>query len=238
MRSAYIPHALPRLAVRSPVRGVGEGSSPLLLRYTDRASMPAALPSVTSYLSRLPLGADSYPECMVKASLIHNAMASRPLGDDVPLPTAVRTLLAHLPPVSMWVPEVYFNILMLAILDVHFGTRDLIGYRDWVYTQNRKLFQTPLYRAVFLVVSPDRLLYGMEKRWESFRKGSMLRTRQQGPREVELHLTAPPSLYASVHVIGMSEALRAGIDAAGGKRSRVLGDLLSETEVCYRLMWE
>lgn len=200
--------------------------------------MPASLSSVQRYLSRLPQGADSYPACSVKASLIHNAMASRPLGRDVELPTAVRRLLDHLPPVSMWVPEVHFNILMLAILDVHFGTRDLVGYRDWVYTQNRKLFQTPLYRAVFLVISPDRLLYGMEKRWESFRKGSTLRYAQLGPREVELHLTAPPSLYASLHVQGMSEALRAGVDAAGGKRSRVAGELLSETEVLYRLTWD
>lgn len=200
--------------------------------------MPAALPSVTGYLSRLPRGADSYPECMVKASLIHNAMASRPIGPEVSLPSSVRKLLEHLPPVSMWVPEVHFNILMLATLDVHFGTRDLNGYRDWVYIQNRKLFQTPLYRAVFLVISPERLLYGMEKRWESFRKGSLLRVVVQGPREVELHLTAPPCLYASVHVIGMSEALRAGIDAAGGKRARAIGELRSETEVCYRLMWD
>jgi hypothetical protein len=200
--------------------------------------MPAPLPSVNSYLSRLPRGADSYPACSVKASLIHNAIASRPIDRDVALPPALRSLLDHLPPVSLWVPEVHFNILMLAVLDVHFGTRDLVGYKDWVYSQNRKLFQTPLYRAVFLVIAPSQLLYGMEKRWESFRKGSTLRYVQRAPREVELHLTAPPSLYASLHVLGMCEALRAGVDAAGGKRSRVAGELLSETEVLYRLTWD
>ncbi len=200
--------------------------------------MQGALPSVDSYLARLPLGVDSHPECQVKASLVHNAMGSLRIGPEFKLPQAVRKLLDTPPPVSVWVPEVHFNIAMLAILDAHFGPRNLSGYQEWIYEQNRKLFRTPLYRAVFLVMSPERLLHGLEKRWESFRRGSMLRQVRLAEREVELRLTSPEHLYVPLLVQGMREAVRAGIDSAGALRSQVTGEIVSPTEIVYRLTWE
>lgn len=200
--------------------------------------MSGALTSVRYYMSQLPRGAHSHPECSVKASLIHNATMSCPLGRDVELPPPVRDLVDHPPPVSIWIPEVHFNIVMLAIFDTYFARSGAGGFQEWVYSQNLKLFQTALYRALFWVMSPIHLLQGMERRWHSFRRGSELRYVSHAARDIELRLTVPPGLYVPICVMGMSAALRASIDSAGAKRSQVLGELLSPTEVVYRLTWE
>lgn len=195
------------------------------------------LPSVAAYLDLLPAGAASYPECSIKASLLRNAIESRPLGPEVPLPKELRALVEHPPPVTGWMPEVLFNALMIAIREVHFAPGDLDGFLAWVYAQNQKLLSTPLYRVLFSVVSPDRLLVGMEKRWSSFRRGTEAHIVRLGPRDVELVVRAPPNLYAVQSVQGMAAALRATITCAGAKDARVDGVLKTSTEVVYRMRW-
>lgn len=195
------------------------------------------LPSVAAYLETLPAGASSYPECSVKASLLRNAIESRPLGPEVPLPPELRALVDHPPPVTAWMPEVLFNALMLAIREVHFGPRDSEGFLTWVYEQNKKILSTPLYRILFLVVSPERLLVGMEKRWASFRRGTEAHVVRLGTHDIELHVRSPPNLYALQNVQGMAEALRAAVTCAGARRAEGQGTVKSSTEVVYRLRW-
>lgn len=200
--------------------------------------MPTDLPTVTRYLDALPRGVDSYPDCTVKASVVRNAIEAHPLGPEVPLVPALRALVDHPPPVSVWIPEVHLNAVSLAILDVHFSGTMLEAYRDAIYEQNCRLFGTALYRALFFVLSPERLFNGLQKRWGSFRRGTEARLvqRSQGAAEVRVdvpaHLTPEPSAQA------MAQALRAGLDCAGAKRTRVEGAVLTPTEVAYRARWE
>ncbi|MFT3773971.1 MAG: DUF2378 family protein [Minicystis sp.] len=195
------------------------------------------LPSVASYLEKLPGGENAYPDCCVKASVVRHALEARTLGREVPLPPALRALVDRPPPVSVWVPEVLFNALMIAIREVHFAPGDLDGFLAWVYEQNKRLLSTPLYRMLFLVVSPERLLVGMEKRWASFRRGTEASLLRFGPNDVEIQVRSPPNLYAPQSVQGMATALRATIDCAGARGATVEGSLRSSTEVVYRLRW-
>lgn len=199
--------------------------------------MSPLLPTVASYLDHLPEGEASYPDCTVKASLLRNALGARPLGPEVPLPPTVRALVAHPPPVSVWIPEVHFNAVSIAIRDVHFGGPTLDAYLAWVYDQNRRLFTTALYRALFFVLSPERLLVGMEKRWGSFRRGTEASVVERSSSAVEIRVTAPPFLYTETTVRGMAAALQSAIDCAGARRSHVEGAQLSPTEVAYRGRW-
>jgi hypothetical protein len=199
--------------------------------------MPSFSPSIAAYLDALPDGERSYPDCKVKASIVRNAVGDRMLGPDVALPPAVRALIDSPPPVSVWVPEVQFYVLMHGIRDAHFGGR-AEEHGEWVYAQNRKLFSTVLYRAIFFVVSPERLLVNMEKRWESFRVGTTLSHERIADRHLLLKVRTPPSLYSTVTVEGMQHAVRAAIDAAGAKHCTVEGALASRTEVVFRARWE
>jgi uncharacterized protein (TIGR02265 family) len=198
--------------------------------------MPPPLHSVTAYLDTLPGGVDAHPDCCVKASLVRNAMGEKVLGPEVSLPAPVRALVDHPPPVTVWIPEVHFNVMMLAVREAHFGARDS-DYLAWVYEQNKKLLSTTLYRAIFLVVSPERLLVGFQKRWASFRQGTEVSHVRRAPREVELYVRAPPFLYAPPIVRGMTAALRAAITCAGAVDADVQGEVCSSTEVLYRLRW-
>jgi hypothetical protein len=55
--------------------------------------------TIESYLDALPRAEDSYPECSVKASLVRNAVADKPILSRFTLPPVVRALVDNPPPV-------------------------------------------------------------------------------------------------------------------------------------------
>lgn len=120
----------------------------------------AAFPTVAEYLDRLPQGIASYPQCMAKASILCQALKDKPL--DVPagaLPDPLESLIRRPPPLSAWIPETCFHGVMFALQDVYFpGPRGREEFRRWTYQQASSLLQTTLYRALFFVVSPTRLI--------------------------------------------------------------------------------
>jgi hypothetical protein len=199
--------------------------------------MTRTLPLLATYLATLPGGAGAHPQCTVKASVLRDAIESRPLGPGLPLPPEIRALVDRPPAVSAWVPEVHFNAVMLIIRDAHFGG-DADRFHAWVYEQNLRLLSTPLYRALFLVLSPERLIVGMEKRWAMFRRGTTPGVIRHGAKDVELRVQAPPNLYMAPTVEGTSAALRAAIACAGALPPQVEGSVRSATEVAYRLRWK
>jgi hypothetical protein len=196
-----------------------------------------ALPSVARYLEKLPAGLASYPECLVKASVLRNSADPRVLGPEVPLPPEVRALLDHPPPVSVWVPEVHYTVIQLATHEVHFPGPDPQAFITWVHARNVQLLSTPLYRALFLVLSPERVLLGLEKRWGSFRRGTQLQVLRADSRTADLLLRTPPNLYAQVSVWAMGAALRAGMVAAGAKPARLEGELRGTDEIRFHAIW-
>ena len=201
------------------------------------SSLRSRLPTVASYLERLPGGINAHPECQVKGSIVNDALWGTKFAKELPLPPVVRSMVEHPPPASVWVPEVYLNVMMLAALDAHFGPDNVAAYLEWIYDRNRKLLSTMLYRALFFVLSPERLLSGVEKRWAFFRRGTTMAAQHCGPREVELHVTSPPYLHTNMTVHGISAALHAAIDCAGAVGARVEGELRSPCLVVYRVTW-
>ena len=201
------------------------------------SSLSSALPTVASYLERLPGGISAYPECKVKGSIIADAIGDTKFGSELPLPAVVRSLIDSPPPVSVWIPEVHLNVLMLTVFDSHFGRDNVASYLNWIYERNRRLLSTMLYRALFFVLSPERLLLGVEKRWAVFRRGTTLTVQHHEPRNVELHVTAPPYLHTGMTTHGISAALRAAVDCAGAAETKVVGELRSPSLVVYRVTW-
>jgi uncharacterized protein (TIGR02265 family) len=193
-----------------------------------------SLQLVQSYLDQLPGGIDAHPECMVKASVVRNAIIARPLGPDVPLPRPIRAIATDLPSPSTWVPEVHFNAVMLAIREAHFHD-DGDAFLAWGYDLNRRLFSTALYRVIFFVVTPERLLPNVEKRWGTFRRGTTATVVRLSETEAELRVESPAYLYTPLTVQGMAVALRAALACAGAKNGSVEGAVLSGTSVVYRV---
>ena len=193
--------------------------------------MPDRVPTLASYLARLPRGVESYPEVTVKASVYRDALESLSLDECLgDLPGAVAELVRHPLPVTAWVPEVHSLAILIAIRDRHFATTaaGLDSYEAWVFERNSRLLKRPLYRALFLLVSPERLLSGVERRWSAFRRGTSARLVEKAVGLAEIEISHPPHLYDRCVERGMCGAFRAAASAAGARD--VHADVVSSTE--------
>ncbi|MGE0789106.1 MAG: hypothetical protein AB7S26_25765 [Sandaracinaceae bacterium] len=199
-------------------------------------------PRAAAYLARLPDGVRSYPACQVKASVLREVLSSRLLTDeDVrALPEPMARLVLDPPPVSTWMPEVIAVAVMNAIRDRAFpaGSGGLQKYRAWTYDRNRRLLAKPHYRALFLLLSPEWLLRGSERRWGMFRRGSSAQLTRIDAGDLQLRTSYPPYLHDETMAIGLAAAFQAIIELAGGHDAvvdvREVGETSTEFSLRYR----
>jgi uncharacterized protein (TIGR02265 family) len=137
----------------------------------------------------------------------------------------------------VWVPEVHYTVSVVATREVHFPGADDRAFAAWVHERNVRLLRAPLYRALFFLLSPERLLAGMEQRWGTFRRGTELHLEAQSAGHVELVLRTPPHLYPPIQAVAVSGAFLAALQAAGARKARVEGELRGSTEVVFRGTW-
>lgn len=183
--------------------------------------MASAFPTLDEYLAQLPNGLDSFPSCTIKASVMRDALAAKPVPDDPSLPEPIRAFLQSPPPVSSRVPEVLSNALLSTLFDVHFGGRDRQAAYDWTRASTRALLRTPLYRVLFAVLSPERLLNGAAHRWHAFRQGTDVVMLDRGRGFAQLELTFPLGLHSDLTLFLLAAAFQAAVDCTGARENTV-----------------
>lgn len=192
-------------------------------------------PKAARYLASLPAGEASHPECQLKGSVLRNMLDGTPM----PFPREglsplARALVDSPPLASSWIPEVPFNALLLA----HEDRVPRPVFEEWTYRRNRQLLASPLYRVLFLLLSPGQLFVGMARRWGAFRRGSTLEMLAHEHGLARVRLRYPPHLH-DAHTLGnLAVAIRAACDAAGGRSSRVDVDGAGERETTFVVRWE
>lgn len=175
-------------------------------------------PSITAYHALLPEAEASYPDVVIKASVLRSVLDRVPDGplEPVGLP-AIDRILREPPGVNEWLPEVMHNTVLCAVFDQRFAANGgQTAFESWSYTRNRQLFATPLYRILFMVASPQRLLVGLTSRWSAFRRGSKLDLEVNEPGRALLRISHRPHLLPQVVLLALRQAIRAAIDAGGG----------------------
>jgi hypothetical protein len=196
-------------------------------------------PTATAYLDRLPHRADSYPETLVKGTVVRSALEDpkyRPRHDG--LPDVVQKLVLDPPLPGSWVPEVHFQALMASIYDTHFATAGGIeALEAWTCERNRVIFRSTLYRVLFLVVSPERVFAGAGKRWSIFHRGSEVDVLDVGQRRASVRLTYPAGIMLDVCVHSYGGAFRAALAAAHAKLGTITCEIESETSTRYEARW-
>jgi hypothetical protein len=197
-------------------------------------------PTVAEYLDRLPQGCSSYPQCVAKASFLCQSLKDRPI--DVArgaLPEPVEALIRRPPALTAWIPEVHFNAAMFAMRDIHFpGLHGREEFRRWTYKLAASLFQTTLYRALFFVVSPMRLLRGMESRWHTFHRGGVeLHLVEERKTLARIRITYPDFLYVDLGLVGVQTSVQAAVEAAGGREVSVVLARVSDGETDLLTTW-
>ncbi len=129
-------------------------------------------PSAAAYLGGLPAGFDSFADCAVQAEALQELRKEFPeLVKDSSLPAPIRGFLDGSSR-NAWVSEVASNVLLHMVRDVHFASDE--DFMSWAYENSRKVFRSPLYRALMFVMSPTLVVMGASKRWVTFHKGSTL----------------------------------------------------------------
>jgi uncharacterized protein (TIGR02265 family) len=167
------------------------------------------------YLGALPRGLAAYPACQQKSAILRTFMTAEMRQHIEPaLPPELRGLVTHPPPVTAWIPEVQATALYLA-------GRDAIGsdeeYVELAYALNRDLLSGVLYRALFMFISPSRVLAGAASRWGQLHRGTDLRALKVTDTDAVLRLIGPPNLIPHVVALAYGTAFRAALELSGGQ---------------------
>lgn len=199
-----------------------------------------SFPSVDAYIERLPGGTDAHPECQTKASVYRSSLADLPLHNINKLPPIVQELIYHPPPVTAWVSEVQALCILLAVRDQHFSpdASGLVAYEEWVRRRNRQFLAQPLYRALFLVLSPEALLSGATRRWGALHRGTAFDVLKREKGMAELHMQYPPYVLSGIILLGIRGAFCAALDMAGARSLRMEIQEVSPTEAIFSARWK
>jgi len=204
--------------------------------------VPRMLPSVTEYLARLPNAETSYPHATVKGAVTRAMLATTSLARDLrpgDLPPSVLELVHRPPTVNEWLPEVFHGILGAASYDTMFRDHGgMPAFQAWVLDGNRGLLQSPLYRILFLVLSPERIFLAAGRRWAAFHRGSTLRVLEHTARGARARLTYPPGLFADLACHAFAGAFTAATEAAGAEKVSTRAEVESDTSTLYTSSWK
>ncbi|MDP3277404.1 MAG: hypothetical protein Q8Q09_19610 [Deltaproteobacteria bacterium] len=196
------------------------------------------LPSLARFVEALPRGLDSCPEYEVKGSLVREVAAHTTLQDAEIFPAELLSLVRNPPAVSTWVREAHFNALMLAIFDLQVArTGNPRVMHEAAYAQTKALLNTALYRILFVLMSPERLLSGLEKRWSALRRGTRIELRESTAGMACIRMHYAPHLYTQLLVEFRAESLRAALECAGGKHCKSRVALYTPTLSDFVLVW-
>ena len=202
--------------------------------------MGGAFPSMEGYLARLPNGLASYPHVTAKGSVLRAILsdANGALGPSMGLPARIEELIAVPPAPNGWLLEVELWALTLCIYDVRFADKGgVAAYEEWVYRRNRALLSGPLYKVLFTVLGPERLVAGAAQRYATFHRGTVMSKLEAGDRALAFKLTTPPHVLPALVQGGLAAAFRAALDLAGAHDVRVTARAESPDVVAFEASW-
>lgn len=128
-------------------------------------------PMTRAYVESLPAGLDAYPETVIKGSMARGMIELRPENFDAArLPAPIKALFDNPPLVSDWFPEAKLVAMSCAMREGFFESDE--QYIAWVRQGLHKVFSGPLYRVVFALISPTRLVKSSTRRWGALRRGT------------------------------------------------------------------
>jgi len=188
-----------------------------------------------AYVASLPRGLDSYPACQQKAVILREFL-SRAIQNAIQaaLPDELRALAEQPPAVTQWISEVRVTAIYLAHRD-SLGGDD--AFADHAYTVNRRLLSGPMYRVLFAVASPARVLRGATSRWGQMHRGTELTPRHTSERDAVFHLSAPLNLVPRVIALAYATGYRVALELAGAREAKVECDEAGPAGHVFRASW-
>jgi len=198
------------------------------------AGLAGAFPRLAAYLSSLPSGLASYPECEIRATPVARYVDDPTVrAAAAGAPEVVATLLT--PPHAMWVPEVRCAAAILAVGDaLRLSDGALAAH---MVERNRELFRNVVYRALMAFLSPAALLARAPSRWEAFHRGTTLEVIELSERTAAARLAFPPGLLAGAVVPAYGAALQAALEHCRAEGATLVAEAVTPTSLVYRARW-
>ncbi len=191
-----------------------------------------------AYLRRLPNGIESYPSAKLKASIIREALASRPFRALAApgLPEHLLSVLRDPPLPSTWLPATHVVGALLTLADQ--DHLDDAAFMRWRHSQYVNLFRSALYRALFALVPTETLVGGAVHKWKSLAKDSLVLERVTRDRgRAEILVRWPEHLLPPIVARSQMEGVRAALEVSGAKNPDVEIADMSTSDALYRLRW-
>lgn len=176
----------------------------------------ARFPTVAHYLDTLPDGVHSYPDAKIRGGLVNSILqAHQILEPRGALPDLVCDWVEQPPVQSEWIPQVVARVLLRAAFDEHFKSRE--AYLKWAYEAQRKVLSGPLYKMLFIGISPERLVKMSASRYGHFHMGLRMEMLERSGNAATGRLLHPPYLCTPFDHHATLEGFRAGLELAGGR---------------------
>lgn len=179
----------------------------------------ARFPRLARYLRGLPEGLASHADCTSKASGYRSLIDTFDFGPDREhLPAPMVALIDDPVPVSAWIPSTIYNAFFMVAVDRHFGGKETDA-TEWYHELRAKMFRSPLYRVLMVVVSPRSIFKSAGRRWENFHRGTTLEIEYDMDDATWARGTLgyPQNLQTPLTVEMLTQGLRAALEAAGAK---------------------
>lgn len=199
--------------------------------------LTGAMTRIERYVASLPAGFASHPQCQHKFATIRDYVVGTPLLErlDV-LPPHLAEMLRNPPPVTAWISEVDANCIFLGVREAGFRTDD--EYYAFSAERSRQLMSRAMYRLMFALITPRRVVKGAAWKWTQFHRGTtMTGTLDDDSRGGTLEVRFPAGLMSPIAAGGYAGALRA---AFGMSTSAPVSLEIADTtpsSFSYRAQW-
>ena len=195
-------------------------------------------PRTAEYIRALPMGLDSFPSCTSRRDAVASVLVAFPQLlelDEIPL--SLRTTLRDSSPTM---PEVMAQSLLLLARDTVLKTDT--SFEKYIYQSSAELFDRPMYRVLMKLVSPNLVMMGAGRRWNTWHLGTNLAARKTGNAgnrvQAEATLTYPEGLFGPLSLQLFGFSFRAALDASRGRGVRVQVGAQSEGRCLYDISWD
>jgi hypothetical protein len=192
---------------------------------------------IERYLASLPAGFASHPQCQHKFATIRDFIVGTPLLErrDV-LPPHLARMVANPPPVTAWVSEVEANCIFLGVREACFRTDD--EYYLFSAERSHQLMSRPMYRLMFALISPRRVVKGAAWKWTQFHRGTSLTgTLDDDEKGGRLELRFPEGLMSPIAAGGYAGALRAAFTMSTSSPVSLEITETTPSSFIYRARW-
>ena len=189
-------------------------------------------PTVALYLDRVG-GVHRHPSCQAKASVVRHVVDDHGLHAVTDgLPSLMLALLRERPPANLWISEVLSEAMLCAAYDFAFSSREVAVAAT--VERNLRLFQSPMYRALMVVMTPTMLLRATGARWSAFHRGTTLELVSGNEHDAVAVLSFPPHVFIPENPIDVRGGLEAALIASGGTNVSVVVEAHTSTSITYR----